>query len=122
MPDLRDSSRTDRLDLRAVYETSGFLTSLDLDFVLNNLLLVAMSKMLTTRGALLLDEHRTAHTDRDYRVAAAKGMGRDPGGLVAEGRPLRLFGDYLIEQLIARGGMGAVFRAQHARTGQQVAL
>ncbi|MEM6783674.1 MAG: SpoIIE family protein phosphatase [Bacteroidota bacterium] len=83
MPDLRDSSRTDRLDLRAVYETSGFLTSLDLDFVLNNLLLVAMSKLLTTRGALLLDEHRTAHTDRDYRVAAAKGMARDVNGLIA---------------------------------------
>ena len=71
MPDLRDSSRTDRLDLRAVYETSGFLTSRDLDFVLNNLLLVAMSKMLTTRGALLLVEHRTALSDRDFLVAAS---------------------------------------------------
>ncbi|MEM9999163.1 MAG: SpoIIE family protein phosphatase [Bacteroidota bacterium] len=81
MSDFREVSRTDRYDLRAVYETSGFLTSLDLDFVLNNLLLVAMSKLLTTRGALLLDEHRTDHTEDDYRVAAAKGMARDVGGL-----------------------------------------
>ncbi len=34
----------------------------------------------------------------------------------------RTIGAYLVEDLIARGGMGAVYRATHQRTGQTAAL
>ena len=45
------AQRTTRHDLRALYETSQMLSSsLDLEFILNNLLLTAMSKLLVTRG------------------------------------------------------------------------
>jgi sigma-B regulation protein RsbU (phosphoserine phosphatase) len=47
--------RTERFDLRALYETSRILSSsLELEFVLNNLLLTAMSKLLVTKGAAFL--------------------------------------------------------------------
>ncbi len=49
------AQRTQRFDLRALFETSQLLSSsLDLEFVLSNLLLTAMSKLLVTRGAALL--------------------------------------------------------------------
>lgn len=66
-----DTHRTDRFDLRALYETSQLLnSSLDLEFVLSNLLLTAMSKMLVTRGAALLyDPVRDA-----YHAAVVKGI------------------------------------------------
>lgn len=68
-PGRRD--HTDRFDLRALYETSQLLSSsLELEFVLNNLLLTAMSKLLVTKGvALLYDPLASA-----YRVAASKGL------------------------------------------------
>ncbi len=60
-----------RSDLKSVIEASELLNaSLDLDFILGNLLLVAMSRLLVGRGVVLL-------SDRDdtsvFRVAAAKG-------------------------------------------------
>lgn len=66
-----DARHTDRFDLRALFETSRLLSaSLDLEFVLNNLLLTAMSKLLVSRGvALLYDAARGA-----YEVAATKGV------------------------------------------------
>jgi sigma-B regulation protein RsbU (phosphoserine phosphatase) len=68
---LTHAQRTDRFDLRALYETSQLLSaSLDLEFVLNNLLLTAMSKLLVTRGvALLYEPMKNA-----YSVATAKGL------------------------------------------------
>jgi len=66
-----DDHRTDRFDLRALYETSQLLSSsLDLEFVLGNLLLTAMSKLLVTKGAALL---YNSVTD-SYEVAAVKGI------------------------------------------------
>ena len=63
--------RTDRYDLRALYETSRLLSSsLDLNFVLNNLLLTAMSKLFVTRGIALLFDPLTAK----YTVASCKGI------------------------------------------------
>ena len=44
-------------DLGAVFETSRLLTSLDLDAVLGQLLLVAMGKALSTRGVVLVADH-----------------------------------------------------------------
>lgn len=70
----RETSIThiDRLDLRALYEATQLLSSsIDLRFVLNNLLLIAMSKLLVTRGMVLL-----YHPLEDsYKIAAVKGSG-----------------------------------------------
>ena len=70
-------TRTDRFDLRALYETSQLLSSsLDLEFVLNNLLLTAMSKLLVTKGAVLLFDPQLDA----YQIAASKGIaGLKPG-------------------------------------------
>lgn len=67
----RHSQRTERFDLNALYETSRLLSaSLDLAFVLNNLLLTAMSKLLITRGAVLLYDP----VEQAYRTASSKGL------------------------------------------------
>ncbi len=59
-----------RFDLRALYDTSQFLSSsLDREFVLNNLLLTGMSKLLVTRGAVWLFDKET----NEYSIAAHKG-------------------------------------------------
>ncbi|MEM1268874.1 MAG: SpoIIE family protein phosphatase [Bacteroidota bacterium] len=62
---------SDRYALRALYETSQLLgSSLDLQFVLNNLLLISMTKVFVTRGLVLTyDPIRGTH-----RVATAKGL------------------------------------------------
>ncbi len=66
-----ETRKTDRFDLRALYETSQLLSSsLDLEFVLGNLLLTAMSKLLVTRGsALVFDPVMDA-----YKITATKGI------------------------------------------------
>jgi phosphoserine phosphatase RsbU/P len=67
---------TDRFDLRSLLETSRLLSSsLEVDFVLNSLLLSAMSKLLALRGAVLLADPLAG----GFRVEALKG--RFPGGL-----------------------------------------
>ncbi len=60
-----------RYDLRSLFETSRVLSSsLDLNFVLSNLLLSAMSKLLVTRGlALMFDPVEEA-----YRSVSVKGI------------------------------------------------
>ncbi len=66
----KPATRTDRFGLRALYETSRLLSaSLDLDFVLENLLLTAMSKLLTTRGVVVFYDP----LDEACRVTAVKG-------------------------------------------------
>lgn len=67
-----NSRKTDRFDLRAIYETSQLLSSsLDLEFVLSNLLRTAMGKLLVTKGATLLyDPVKSLYT-----VPAVKGIG-----------------------------------------------
>lgn len=65
------SEQRDRFALTALYETSRLLSaSLDLDFILDNLLLTAMSKLLVARGVALLIEP----VEGVYRVASAKGL------------------------------------------------
>jgi phosphoserine phosphatase RsbU/P len=65
------TQRTERFDLRALYESSRLLSSsLELDFVLNNLLLTAMSKLLVMRGAVLLYDPVLGR----YRAGAVKGI------------------------------------------------
>lgn len=61
----------DRSDLTSVLEASELLNaSLDLDFILGNLLLVAMSRLLVSRGVVLLADLEDGSR---FRVAAAKG-------------------------------------------------
>ena len=65
------AQRTERYNLNALYETSRLLSaSLDLDFVLNNLLLTAMSKLLVARGAVWLYDP----AGDVYRLAVKKGL------------------------------------------------
>ena len=62
---------TTRHDLRALYETSQLLSSsLDLEFIINNLLLTAMSKLLVTRGVAMMYDAETEH----YRIVNVKGV------------------------------------------------
>jgi phosphoserine phosphatase RsbU/P len=63
--------RHERFNLRALYDTSRLLSSsLDRDFVLDSLLLTAMSKLLVTRGIILLEDPVAAA----HRVASVKGV------------------------------------------------
>jgi len=85
--------RNERYDLRSLFETSRILgASLDLDFVLRNLLLTAMGKLLVTRGMVILSESEKAH----YRVAVVKGL---PS--VKEGETLVIQYDDAQEMLVA---------------------
>ena len=68
---MRRAERTQRYDLRSLFETSRVLSSsLDLSFVLRNLLLTTMSKLLVTRGIVLL----YMPVETRYRVAMVRGM------------------------------------------------
>ena len=82
MPDPDTSlMRSERFDLRALYETSRLLsTSLDLKFVLNSLLLTVMSKLLTTRAAVLMRDP----VENGYRVAATRNVKTLQEGVVLE--------------------------------------
>lgn len=63
--------RADRFDLRTIYETSGILSgSLDIDFIANNLLLTAMSKLLAMRGAVWM---KADGADNTFALRAQKG-------------------------------------------------
>ena len=63
--------RTIRHDLRALYETSQLLSSsLDISFILSNLLLTAMSRLFITRGIALICDTDSA----EYRVISVKGI------------------------------------------------
>ncbi len=65
------ASRSERYNLRALFETSQLLSrSLDLEFVLDSLLLTVMSKLLTTRGVILMKDP----LENGYRVSSAKGL------------------------------------------------
>ncbi len=71
-PTTEIDKRSERFDLKTLYETSRLLSaSLDLDFVANNLLLSAMSKLFTTRGCVWLYDDATG----GYSVRAVKGAG-----------------------------------------------
>ena len=60
-----------RYDLRSLFETSRILSSsLDLNFVLSNLLLSAMSKLLVTRGLALMHDP----VEKAYRSVSVKGI------------------------------------------------
>lgn len=72
MPDILARSRRERFDLKALYDTSRLLSSsLDRDFVLDSLLFTAMSKLMVSRGMIMLYDPLEA----GFRVAASKGIG-----------------------------------------------
>ncbi|HUF11318.1 MAG TPA: PP2C family protein-serine/threonine phosphatase [Rhodothermales bacterium] len=92
--------QTEHLDLRALYEATQLLSSsVDLNFVLNNLLLIAMSKLLVTRGVVLLFDP----VEQAHKVAASKGVASlKPGDVVAFeplGQAVPLSGDDIPETL-----------------------
>ena len=60
-------------DLGAVFETSRLLTSLDLDAVLGQLLLVAMGKAMAMRGVVLVADHEAGGDPLAFHVGAVKG-------------------------------------------------
>jgi phosphoserine phosphatase RsbU/P len=67
----RNENFQSRFELRTLLDTSRLLVeSNDLEFVLNNLLLICMGKLLTTKGMLLLFER----DKKQYRVAKSKGI------------------------------------------------
>lgn len=67
--------RHSRFELRTLLETSHLLAqSQDEDFILNNLLLITMGKLLITRGLILLFEPGK----NQYRVALSKGKAAMP--------------------------------------------
>lgn len=106
MPDtVSRMQRAERLDLRALYETSQLLSgSLDLEFVLNSLLLTAMSKLLVTRGVVLLHDPVAGN----YRAEVVKGIAELSRGdrlelpLLVEGSVLR---DGDVPEILARYGL-----------------
>ena len=76
--------RSHRFDLRTIYETSGLLSgSLDLDFMANNLLLTAMSKMLAMRGALWMT---TDEEKNDFQLRTQKGCRELPATVTASSK------------------------------------
>ena len=65
------TQRAQRYDLHALFQTSRMLgSSLELKFVLSNLLLTAMSKLLVTRSVALMRDSLA----QAWRVAAVKGL------------------------------------------------
>lgn len=67
----RNESFQSRFELRTLLDTSRLLVeSNDLEFVLNNLLLICMGKLLTMKGLLMLYERDS----KQYRVAKSKGI------------------------------------------------
>ncbi|MEM1042302.1 MAG: SpoIIE family protein phosphatase [Bacteroidota bacterium] len=80
-------ARTQKFDLRALLETSRLLSSsLEIDFVLGNLLLTAMSKLFVTRGVVLLDDPLAGA----HRVETVKGIpALAPDTLLQLGAPPR---------------------------------
>ncbi len=84
---------TDRFDLRALYEASRLLsTSGDRSAIVRTLLLSALSKLLVTRGVVLLWEPLVQR----FRVAEARGpVGLEPGEELALPQPIS---DHLLHE------------------------
>ena len=98
------SMRSERFDLRALYETSRLLsTSLDLQFVLKSLLLTIMSKLLTTQSAVLMRDP----VENGYRVAATRNVKTLEEGTILQvpGIPedTVLTADHVPEKLLEHG-------------------
>lgn len=74
-----DHDHHSRFELRTLLETSRLLAeSHDMDFVLNNLLLITMGKLMVSRGMVLI--YQPARDE--YRVSKSKGRDCPPEGTV----------------------------------------
>lgn len=73
--DSKNKDRHSRFELRTLLEASHLLAkSQDTDFILNNLLLITMGKLMVSRGLILLFEPNK----KRYRVAKSKGKAAMP--------------------------------------------
>ena len=69
---LQNEDRHSRFELRTLLETARLLIeSQDMDFVLNNLLLITMGKLMVTKGTILIYQPATG----SYLVSKSKGRG-----------------------------------------------
>lgn len=76
-PPEQNEERHSRFELRTLLETSRLLIeSHDMDFVLNNLLLITMGKLLVTRAMVLIYQPASGK----YMVSKSKGRGSPPQG------------------------------------------
>ncbi len=93
---LSTEERHSRFELRTLLETSRLLIeSQDPDFVLNNLLLITMGKLLVTKGMILI------HKPGDEAYLVSKSKGRD---WLTESEDLKAdFEPEILEQSIIRG-------------------
>ncbi|MDX1438494.1 MAG: GAF domain-containing SpoIIE family protein phosphatase [Rubricoccaceae bacterium] len=106
--------QANRFDLKSVIEASELLnTTLDLDFILSNLLLVAMSRLLVGRGVVMLADD---DGEQAFRVVAAKGpAGVSPGDVFTLASPPEVAeGDALPSDLRVRG-FGLMLPIRHQR-------
>ena len=104
-----ESHRTDRFDLRAIFETSQLLSaSLDLEFVLSNLLRTAMGKLLVTKGAVLLFNPLHA----SYRVASVMGiphLSKDEEVHLGDQDQSQIMQDDAVPETLRKAGIRLVF-------------
>lgn len=94
MTNLSDSTdRRSRFELKTILETSRMLIeSREMDFVLNNLLLITMGKMLVPRGAILIHDPLR----KDYFITKIKGR-----ALLQEGDHISIpWGPYEFDNIV----------------------
>ncbi len=76
---LKNEDRHSRFELKTLLETARLLIeSQDMDFVLNNLLLITMGKLMVTKGTILIYQP----ADGSYLVSKSKGRGSPAEGTV----------------------------------------
>ncbi len=116
MPDAHpDLHQRARYDLGALQETALLLsTSLDRDFIVGNLLLTALSKVLVTRGMVLL---RDAARDT-WCAAAVRGAGKVEQGDVVVAGPLDVGEGVQGDEVPAVLGEHGIALALPLRTGE----
>lgn len=76
---IQNEDRHSRFELKTILETSRMLIeSQDMDFVLNNLLLITMGKLMVSRGMILIYQPGSDH----YIVSKSKGRNCPPEGQI----------------------------------------
>lgn len=108
------TTQENRFDLKSVVEASELLnTTLDLDFILSNLLLVAMSRLLVGKGMVLLADSASQNV---FRVGAAKGAaGVTTGDVFELNSPAEIAEGGALPQDLRSRGFGLLLPIRHQR-------